>query len=298
MRGKHDELINVQVKQRNIPAHAGKTAYPKRSWGRKQEHPRACGENAMVLIILLHLLGNIPAHAGKTVLSSQRASNCQEHPRACGENHVIEWDSGCAVGTSPRMRGKLSSNSAVGARRRNIPAHAGKTIRGQHGLQQREEHPRACGENCLPRSCAPHQGGTSPRMRGKHGGVFEPESGGRNIPAHAGKTVATRRCSLARWEHPRACGENYQRFYPPRGFLGTSPRMRGKQRWSTGLISWSGNIPAHAGKTFSTYRSIAKPKEHPRACGENPPRLVWCGRLKGTSPRMRGKQPGDGDSGN
>ena len=71
---------------RNIPAHAGKTSINLRSPRQLKEHPRARGENSLVILRanmwggtsprtrgkLLHWgyrgwgLGNIPAHAGKT----------------------------------------------------------------------------------------------------------------------------------------------------------------------------------------------------------------------------------------
>ena len=49
------------------------------------------------------------------------------------------------------------------------------------------------------------------------------------------------------------------------------------------------NIPAYAGKTPGQHRSIGRPAEHPRVCGENCAHsnlACWC---RGTSPRMRGK---------
>ena len=53
--------------------------------------------------------------------------------------------------------------------------------------------------------------------------------GGRNIPAHAGKTNSSSPPTAAAKEHPRARGENAE---------GKGP---------AGL--YGGNIPAHAGKT-------------------------------------------------
>ena len=111
-----------------------------------------------------------------------------EHPRACGENAAagLGFRGGC--GTSPRMRGKPRGIGDQGKLRRNIPAHAGKTVERQPIIILGQEHPRACGENGWWLRCAPPGGGTSPRMRGKP--IFSTFStiSGRNIPAHAGKT--------------------------------------------------------------------------------------------------------------
>ena len=50
------------------------------------------------------------------------------HPRACGENNDarVEYDE--AVGSSPRMRGKLETAYMDGTNAGLIPAHAGKTF--------------------------------------------------------------------------------------------------------------------------------------------------------------------------
>ena len=71
----------------------------------------------------------------------------------------------------------------------------------------------------------------------------------RNIPAHAGKTLAKLFMQLVEAEHPRACGENVTHLIMHDPEHGTSPRMRGKLG--------TGAMPR--------WRST----EHPRACGEN-----------------------------
>ena len=71
-------------------------------------------------------------------------------------------------------------------------------------------------------------------------------------------------------EHPRVCGENPIIPAAERGHDGTSPRMRGKQRFHILRLGAARNIPAYAGKTFPLSYRI---------------RLI-----RGTSPRMRGKQ--------
>ena len=54
-------------------------------------------------------------------------------------------------GTSPRMRGKRINNNKRMTKTRNIPAYAGKTYHYFVFWQPDKEHPRVCGENCLPR---------------------------------------------------------------------------------------------------------------------------------------------------
>ena len=51
------------------------------------------------------------------------------------------------MGTSPRTRGKLDHQVKQRPYKRNIPAHAGKTLQLQPSQVLLEEHPRARGEN-------------------------------------------------------------------------------------------------------------------------------------------------------
>ena len=91
--------------------------------------------------------------------------------------------------------------------------------------------------------------GTSPRMRGKP--LLESHFAkiNRNIPAHAGKTGSSSQPPATGAEHPRACGENFENLARLYHIIGTSPRMRGKPRFSGSQGKGVRNIPAHAGKT-------------------------------------------------
>ena len=152
-----------------------------------------------------------------------------------------------------------------------------------------KEHPRVCGENTSRAACQMAHRGTSPRMRGKRHNQPGVAGTVRNIPAYAGKTLATVGNKRGPQEHPRVCGENS----PARmGFActtGTSPRMRGKPLILIAPNSGTRNIPAYAGKTTATSRPHGLYGEHPRVCGENDWDIDLRGFREGTSPRMRGK---------
>ena len=65
--------------------------------------------------------------------------------------------------------------------------------------------------------------------------------------------------------------------------------MRGKLRSSFRPVPFLRITPAHAGKTQKLKFLVRSPKDHPRACGENPAyNLSGDGEL-GSPPRMRGK---------
>ena len=182
--------------------------------------------------------------------------------------HGLECPAG--VRNIPAYAGKTTNRSSVGGGvRRNIPAYAGKTDRKRNRVQAAGEHPRVCGENRPLRGCWGGGEGTSPRMRGKHFLIVDPCAGDGNIPAYAGKTLQLQPDQVILEEHPRVCGENSRRPAPCGTFIGTSPRMRGKRFTASGPGCGGGNIPAYAGKTFSS--------------------RVQQNHYQGTSPRMRGK---------
>ena len=187
------------------------------------------------------------------------------------------------------MRGKLTTRISRSTTCWNIPAHAGKTSARSSPAVDSQEHPRACGENSLCITGALLMTGTSPRMRGKQGGNAGGQATYRNIPAHAGKTMAPPAMETREVEHPRACGENTFPIIYWLAVAGTSPRMRGKPELHEKGVILQRNIPAHAGKTHSSCHGFTDRSEHPRACGENTHRRMLLLSIGGTSPRMRGK---------
>ena len=121
----------MQAGPRLIPACAGKTRRRNPDPANHKAHPRVCGENITIIGDATSTPGSsprvrgklrsldphielgrlIPACAGKTPRPPARRPNGQAHPRVCGEN----CDDGTPLyedyGSSPRVRGKLSSAS-------------------------------------------------------------------------------------------------------------------------------------------------------------------------------------------
>ena len=208
MRGKqYLQYLNLEA-ARITPAHAGKTISRLFPTTHTTDHPRACGENTWSNI--LRVLDNgspprmrgkpsetfadgntiriTPAHAGKTPAHRLCKSLRTDHPRACGENKNFPLQFLVAVGSPPRMRGKLRLfvNDSDGIR--ITPAHAGKTFASAIFFPLSSDHPRACGENQQQ--------------------VFIFRRGCWITPAHAGKTHCECQYSHRSSDHPRACGEN------------------------------------------------------------------------------------------
>ena len=273
-----------------IPARAGKTPWsnPARRCG--GAHPRACGENVEAVRAYYNPGGSsprvrgkpavggrpdggprlIPARAGKTPPGPSRGHSPTAHPRACGENINPHFSLESQRGSSPRVRGKRGPLANARCSRRLIPARAGKTSGG--GPRPR----RPCG--------------SSPRVRGKRQSSPPHSYAAGLIPARAGKTVPILMVAGRARAHPRACGENWTHALRLINQTGSSPRVRGKPLPGSRLCGRAGLIPARAGKTSSSERPAARPRAHPRACGENPC-PAWRRRTRsGSSPRVRGKR--------
>ena len=70
--------------------------------------------------------------------------------------------------------------------------------------------------------------------------------------------------------------------------MGSSPRMRGtRSRHARGLPG-HGIIPAYAGNTADSFKSVAMMLDHPRVCGEHEDVTTEQIVQTGSSPRMRG----------
>ena len=135
-----------------------------------------------------HDAGITPAHAGKTLCIEFCEHDYRDHPRACGENLQRLCKASCALGSPPRMRGKLNANFGYGDYHGITPAHAGKTTPSGDPYCLSLDHPRACGENPIFGAFFSRHRGSPPRMRGKHRGGRGLRRDDGITPAHAGKT--------------------------------------------------------------------------------------------------------------
>ena len=187
-------LARVQ-NARLIPACAGKTLDRLPGRDRTAAHPRVCGENFLMpvktLLIVgssprvrgkpatksayVLLLGLIPACAGKTSWEAQSRPQQRAHPRVCGENCVVFVFVILGTGSSPRVRGKPVFTDMEQLNSRLIPACAGKTTYLVLVQFFRAAHPRVCGENLLNNISKPAASGSSPRVRGKPYHVYPRE---------------------------------------------------------------------------------------------------------------------------
>ena len=171
------------------------------------------------------------------------------HPRSRGENAVLWVAMRADGGSSPLTRGKRLERATHPGGHGLIPAHAGKTRSTPAPGTASRAHPRSRGENIKDAVGSVIDWGSSPLTRGKRRVRPSSHSTPGLIPAHAGKTLSSRRRMRSVWAHPRSRGENAAEA-PSDGIRsGSSPLTRGKPGSARGTHEARGLIPAHAGKT-------------------------------------------------
>ena len=130
------------------PAYAGKRAKRGRLAAGRWDHPRVCGEKALIHGITFPSLGSpprmrgkahalkkrplpvgiTPAYAGKSSFLSGCTRMPRDHPRVCGEKLASGFLLRPVLGSPPRMRGKADSVAGVGLETGITPAYAGKSL--------------------------------------------------------------------------------------------------------------------------------------------------------------------------
>ena len=174
----------------------------------------------------------------------------------------------CFSGSPPRMRGKVFTLFCVFIFLGITPAYAGKSTRPFSSGHENGDHPRVCGEKCTWLSCSNPCVGSPPRMRGKAFYLSTRQRAQRITPAYAGKRVVCPGFLIAKWDHPRVCGEKAVSVTPIRESSGSPPRMRGKETYCTLRMISPGITPAYAGKRLKSDDADVTYKDHPRVCGE------------------------------
>ena len=228
VRGKHAPRDDEPFMNRITPACAGKTHPFQNAETGGADHPRVCGENALLPPACRSVRGSpprvrgkpawppsragnpriTPACAGKTALRTASCSRRADHPRVCGENFRAHLFPGHLHGSPPRVRGKPHCELQEPAGRRITPACAGKTVSSPSPCFVTADHPRVCGENDAFASSGEVVAGSPPRVRGKQNQIKRSRLAFRITPACAGKTKASFQEDGRRADHPRVCGEN------------------------------------------------------------------------------------------
>ena len=187
MRGKERRNHGTNVCGGITPAYAGKSGCCHHLVIFVEDHPRVCGEKEQreksslcqkgspprmrgkvrAKLAFARYSGITPAYAGKRTTKPWHECVRWDHPRVCGEKVCVHPVPVCALGSPPRMRGKVIRSWIMRIWTRITPAYAGK--RGDVNTYEKiqRDHPRVCGEKCCVGFAHGHRLGSPPRMRGK-----------------------------------------------------------------------------------------------------------------------------------
>ena len=105
MRGTGEHPYQHGGAGRFIPAHAGNRSPSPLPGNGATVHPRACGEQLVVIGMGHSISRFIPAHAGNSDPAAAVLPSPPVHPRACGEQGSDQMPPSIPIGSSPRMRG-------------------------------------------------------------------------------------------------------------------------------------------------------------------------------------------------
>ena len=255
-----------------------------------------------------HVHGIIPARAGSSKASAPPGNAIGDHPRACGEQPSCAPKSTMRMGSSPRVRGAVFESEDDCDGGGIIPARAGSRSMTSMPWMMKGDHPRACGEQRGKEEGHRIQRGSSPRVRGAawYALLCVPWPG--IIPARAGSSARCASTERLSQDHPRACGEQLTHSVTLTMEQGSSPRVRGAVSELVQLETKGGIIPARAGSRHRCLRargarriiparagsssvatfSSARPRDHPRACGEQGGAAPHATRRRGIIPARAG----------
>ena len=171
-----------------IPACAGNIFPCRRDRRDNTVHPRVCGEHSLAMLARRALIGSsprvrgtfccpslrplsqrfIPACAGNMDRTKRRCEYRPVHPRVCGEHMLLGLPIANTGGSSPRVRGTLSSRFIIPLPPRFIPACAGNIPGTGYAASPTAVHPRVCGEHENRPPILGKRSGSSPRVRGTY----------------------------------------------------------------------------------------------------------------------------------
>ncbi len=208
-----------------------------------------CGEKGTVTAPRRCAMGSPPRVRGKGEFSSPYFSSSRITPACAGKSSVALFCSLSFQGSPPRVRGKVVVTLYTTGEKGITPACAGKSVAVGHWAPLARDHPRVCGEKpCVARALSAAVG-SPPRVRGKAFALNVCINSPGITPACAGKSMAQSWRLIAKWDHPRVCGE--KKTFPTEVFtlLGSPPRVRGKVPVRNMNLKVHRITPACAGKS-------------------------------------------------
>ena len=269
VRGKVPVCCPEHRKVRITPAYAGKRRRRWASGSQDRDHPRVCGEKSANPKVRDTMEGASPRMRGKVffftgasfyaIFFLEPSGNLLLEPSGSSwvppDGSIFVF----AIGSPPRVRGKVKVQSTLRLERR--------------------DHPRVCGEKGRKMKQQFIGLGSPPRVRGKAVLRVALCIGVGITPACAGKSEKQVPFLPPYQDHPRVCGEKVKNGFDGVYQKGSPPRMRGKGSGTGGFQSLQGITPAYSGKRDRPRSGPGTTRDHPRVCGEKVRCLSFLGSL-------------------
>ena len=169
----------------------------------------------------------------------------------CGEKFFGFSDTQSGKGSPPRVRGKAEVCTEHSAVSGITPACAGKSGPNAQKDCFHRDHPRVCGEKLITGKALCYLAGSPPRVRGKVAREMSGQGSFGITPACAGKSTGKHSSPIIARDHPRVCGEKLHCRLGSGCFLGSPPRVRGKDHELLYGLAGMGITPACAGKSHN-----------------------------------------------
>ena len=167
VRGKVADSRKTPNCPRITPACAGKSFFTVQPPQTRQDHPRVCGEKALLGVVNVFAEGSPPRVRGKGRRAIRALSVRGITPACAGKRPGDYIGYRLAAGSPPRVRGKAMRVVQSSRCRRITPACAGKSCTKRLPMRQGKDHPRVCGEKEQMDFNESMNMGSPPRVRGK-----------------------------------------------------------------------------------------------------------------------------------
>ena len=231
--------------------------------------PHARGADQRVQLAR-ELLRITPACAGSSAghLVADRTS--EDPPRMRGEQTRSMKRNAVTSGSPPHARGAGAPRRLDGDDAGITPACAGSSRTGLLRCHDARDHPRMRGEQTLGHQELCVIRGSPPHARGAEVPVRLISKSSRITPACAGSRAAPGTSAPSAPDHPRMCGEQYDRLRTETGLCGSPPHARGADGGQFAMDSDLRITPVCVGSRPHRRTSWCVVVDHPRMRGEQP----------------------------
>ena len=209
----------------------------------------------------------------------------------CGADYRVPYGPNGDVGSSPRVRSRLTGRSQSAMSLRIISACAEQTCIAPRPFPTTRDHLRVCGADPLEGEKLPPDEGSSPRVRSRHCRVRLQVPVPGIISACAEQTSGMRVPAGVCRDHLRVCGADRGHRHGRGHHRGSSPRVRSRRPGATFRKRRTGIISACAEQTSSSRSNRIINGDHLRVCGADALPSSHSPVFWGSSPRVRSRRP-------